>query len=159
MRYLLERRPSENDATIGEVSVNGAFKWFTCEDGVREPKSRPITDDPITARQNIAAWVLSWKVAGQTAIPAGSYRIVITDSLRFHRPLPLLLDVPGFEGIRIHPGNSAGHTNGCILPGITTLGEAVYQSHQAAALWQAEIQTALTAGEEVWIDIENAEDA
>jgi hypothetical protein len=157
LRYLLERRPSTEKSTIGEVSVEGKPRWFVCEDIIREPASRPITDDPVTAKANLSAWVASWKVAGSTCIPAGSYRVIITDSQRFKKPLPLLLDVPGFTGIRIHPGNVAGDTEGCILPGMTEAGGGVYQSKPAFAVWFDEIQTALLVGRQVWIDIHNPE--
>lgn len=57
------------------------------------------------------------KVFGKTAIPEGTYRVVVTHSPRFKRELPLLLDVPYFVGIRIHRGNSAEHSSGCVLVG------------------------------------------
>ena len=50
-------------------------------------------------------------------IPTGLYEVRITPSPRFKRPLPLLIDVPGHDGIRIHPGNSSVDTTGCILLG------------------------------------------
>jgi hypothetical protein len=64
------------------------------------------------------ATIIAKKVPHETAIPYGRYEVEITYSNRFGRPLPLLMNVIGFEGIRIHSGNSAGDTSGCILPGV-----------------------------------------
>lgn len=94
MELLLTRAPSVNECTIGELSVNGEFECFTLEDQVR-----PV------------------KVPGMTAIPAGHYEVVVTFSERFRMPMPLLLNVPNFDGIRIHVGNNKDHTLGCILVG------------------------------------------
>jgi len=58
------------------------------------------------------------KVAGETCIPEGVYEVKMTFSPRFNRLLPQLMNVPYFEGIRIHSGNTIDHTDGCLLPGI-----------------------------------------
>lgn len=94
MEIHLKRIEFTEESTIGELSVNGVLECYTLEDRVR-----PV------------------KVKGMTAIPAGSHEVVITYSERFKRPLPLLLNVPNFDGIRIHCGNTAKDTEGCILVG------------------------------------------
>lgn len=72
--------------------------------------------------------IASKKVFGQTAIPAGRYEIIMSYSNRFKRYLPLLLDVPGFAGIRIHNGSFPEHTEGCLLPGLVKGIDHVTQS-------------------------------
>jgi len=96
MKLLLQREPSTKNSTPGKLFIDGTFECYTLEDIVR---ARGV------------------KVYGQTAIPAGTYQVFLTQSPRFKRVLPLLLNVPGFEGIRIHPGNKAEDTDGCILVG------------------------------------------
>ena len=97
MEIVIKRHRSENGTTIGECLVNGVKQCYICEDVVR-PDAAP-------------------KVFGETAIPAGTYQIVNTYSPRFGKYLPLLLNVPGYAGVRIHPGNTAADTEGCLLPG------------------------------------------
>ena len=91
----------DNHKTFGKLYAEGVLECETLEDPVRE------IDAPVT----------NWKVKGDTAIPRGRYRIIINHSNRFNRDLPLLLNVPGFEGIRIHSGNFTSDTEGCILVG------------------------------------------
>lgn len=57
------------------------------------------------------------KVKGSTAIPSGTYEIKFSPSAKFNRIMPYLLNVPLFEGIMFHPGNTLKDTAGCILVG------------------------------------------
>lgn len=98
MPMLIEvrRKIFTDKSTIGEMYLDNALECSTLED---------------TYRKDAA------KIYGRTAIPEGRYEVVINWSDRFKRPMPLLLNVPGFGGIRIHSGNTAEQTNGCILLG------------------------------------------
>lgn len=140
MHITVDRVELAPDATIGSLSVDGEWLCWTCEDAVREAPGRPVAE---------------WKAAGQTAIPAGTYRLVVNQSPRFRRSLPLLLDVPGFVGIRIHPGNSAGDTEGCILPGLVRAGMTVSQSRKAFDLLFGKINDAIALGGQVTIELRN----
>ncbi|MFA9204865.1 MAG: DUF5675 family protein [Bacteroidia bacterium] len=133
MNLVLMRRPSALGATIGRLTIEGVHECWTCEDVIRPPGE---------------------KVPGQTCIPLGRYQVVVTQSQRFQRPLPLLLEVPGFTGIRIHPGNTAADTEGCILPGLDDRNGSVGRSKIAFDALFAKIEAALAEGE-VWIDIRN----
>ena len=109
MKIELERRWKRKGYTIGVLSVNGQRICETVED-----EDRGLTADmPLKELQ-------AKKVKGQTAIPTGTYKVVITYSPRFKKQLPLLQNVPGYEGVRIHPGNTAKDTEGCILCGRNT---------------------------------------
>lgn len=58
------------------------------------------------------------KVYGETCIPEGNYEIKMTYSAKYKKELPQLMNVPFFEGIRIHSGNSAKDSEGCLIPGM-----------------------------------------
>lgn len=110
MDLELKRKWFTPESTIGELFVNGVFECFILEDRYRpgEPK-----------------------VYGKTAISSGRYEVKITPSPRFKRDLPLLLKVPGFEGVRIHPGNVPADTEGCLLPGKVRDTDRVLESRTA----------------------------
>lgn len=133
MELRLIREPSVDGVTIGRLSVNGRFAVWTLEDEIRNGP----------------------KVLHQTAIPAGRYRVVITKSQRFGKMLPLLENVPGFAGVRIHSGNVAADTSGCILVGMQKGQSSVLQSRVAMDVIQPQIAAALAKGEDVWLTIEN----
>jgi hypothetical protein len=95
------------------------------------------------------------KVPGETAIPAGRYRVVLTPSTRFHELLPALLQVPGFEGIRIHAGNTAADTAGCILVGEARQADRILNSRAALVDVKRLIGAAVADGEDVWLTIQD----
>lgn len=115
--WTVRRQPTFAGATLGELDLGSGRFCYTLEDAIREMPGMPVD---------------VWKVAGQTAIPAGRYKLAITPSARFKRPLPILLDVPGFSGIRIHPGNTAADTEGCLLLGKTRISPTQIGESRAA---------------------------
>ena len=134
MNLVLKRQPSNDACTHGDLFVGDDFECVTLEDVVRDVK-----------------------IPGETAIPVGRYRVVITYSNRFKRDLPVLLDVPNFTGVRIHAGNTAADTEGCILVGQERGPTTVMRSRDALLALQAKIQKALDYGDSVYIHIHNAE--
>jgi hypothetical protein len=102
------------DYTLSTIVVGNFFRCYALEDVDRYLELHPEA-----------------KVHGQTAIPRGEYRVQITDSTRFKKPLIQLMDVPGFRGIRVHPGNRPEDTEGCILPGLSKSTRWVRDSKRA----------------------------
>jgi hypothetical protein len=96
MKLLLERKYLMDTYTIGKLSINGVYFCDVLEDKVRIPFI---------------------KISKETAIPYGTYIVTITYSGKFQREMPLLNNVPQYEGIRIHSGNTEVDTEGCLLVG------------------------------------------
>lgn len=130
MQLKLVRSGLNEQCTIGDLFVDGVRECYTLEDCVRDEK-----------------------IAGKTAIPAGNYEVTITYSERFKKPLPLLHGVKGFEGVRIHSGNKAEDTEGCILVGQTRSENFIGGSKAAFEPLYAKIEKALSANEKVFIEI------
>ena len=93
------------------------------------------------------------KIIGKTAIPTGRYRILITRSRRFGRWLPLLMNVKGFEGIRIHPGNKPEDTRGCILLGFNHRKGYVLDSTRCVLTLVKMMTEAIEKGEKVFVEV------
>lgn len=129
MLIRVDRREFTDESTIGLLTVDGRTECFTLEDKVR-----------------------AVKVKGRTAIPTGIYELVVTFSDRFQRPLPLLLNVPNFRGIRIHPGNTAADTEGCILVGTTRSSNRLGGSRVAFKALFDKIRAALER-EKVFVEV------
>lgn len=79
--------------------------------------------------------------------------MIVTPSVRFKRDLPLLVNVPGFGGVRIHPGNTDHDTDGCILVGLAKGPDFVTESRRAFDQLFAKIKAALDAGEKITLEV------
>lgn len=134
----MKRIARRNTYTIGRLEVDG--KYF-CD--TLEPTWR-----------NLGPGRPGRKVKGRTAIPEGRYPVVITWSPKFEQWLPLLLHVPMFEGIRIHAGNTAADTAGCILPGYNLRPGMVLHSAKMVKELKQRIVEAKDKGEGVWLTVE-----
>lgn len=130
MKIKVMRDPSYNGATIGWLYVDDRPFCYTLEDEIREKEGVPVAQ---------------WKVPGGTAIPCGTYSLVLDFSKRFGRIMPHILDVPGFTGIRLHPGNTTKDTEGCLLVGMDTRGSIVTESKKAFQLLFDVLQNAKDA--------------
>ena len=137
MTLRVIREPSREGATLGVLFFDDVFFCFTLEDPIREQPGQPVA---------------AWKVPGQTAIPAGHYRVTLTPSPRFGRVLPRLHAVPGFEGVLVHAGNKSADTEGCLLVGLDR-GQAFVGRSQLAL--QRVMARLIDTIDEIWIDIEN----
>jgi hypothetical protein len=134
MELSLKRQWLTEQSTIGELFLGDAHQCFILEDKYRG-------DDPKD------------KVPGKTAIPCGRYEVVVTHSPRFNVDMPLLLNVPGYAGVRIHWGNDADDTEGCLLVGLDRGPDQVLRSRLAYAGVFQLIQGARARGELVHITI------
>lgn len=106
MKILLRRTFRGADYTIGKLYIDSELLCNTIEDKIRDYNRDGDLDDAGET-----------KVYGKTAIPYGTYDVDLTMSPKFKRILPLVKNVKHFVGIRIHRGNTAGDSAGCILPG------------------------------------------
>ncbi|WP_314815355.1 DUF5675 family protein [Hoylesella nanceiensis] len=106
MEIQVNRIARKDGYTIGRMSLNGVYFCDTLED----------TDRGLNSTMSVGE-ILSKKRKGITAIPTGKYDVILSFSPRFKRVLPLLLSVKGYEGVRIHAGNTAEDTEGCLLVG------------------------------------------
>jgi len=104
MKLLLTRTTFTEKSTIGTLSIDGVFFCYTLED----------KDRGLNQSDNIATIMLK-KVFSVTAIPPGTYYVIVEFSYRFKKLMPLIRDVKGFAGVRIHTGNYPEDTLGCIL--------------------------------------------
>ncbi|MCI5628479.1 MAG: DUF5675 family protein [Clostridium sp.] len=105
MNLTLKRLNLTPNYTEGELYVNGVYFCKTLEDTNRDLNKNGQFDNN------------EKKVYGETCIPYGKYKVILSYSPKFKRELPEILEVPNFQGIRIHRGNKISDTLGCVLCG------------------------------------------
>jgi len=110
MKLELKRVALKPNYIIGKLFINGIYFCDTLEDANRDLNKDGDLDDKGEG-----------KVYGETAIPYGTYTVIMNMSKRFKKIMPLILDVKGFAGIRMHAGNTVADTLGCILVGKNTI--------------------------------------
>lgn len=155
MRLHLSRDVLSPTWTLGVLTVDhedgrGPLSFgFTVED----------TDRGLTSADPLDR-IRAVKVRDRTAIPTGTYRVRTTWSPKYRRQMPLVCDVPGWAGVRLHSGNDAGDSSGCILPGLArdVVAGTVSRSRAACAWLYARIAEVEAAGGEVWIEVARASD-
>lgn len=137
MKIKLVRDGFSETTTLGKLYLDDKFECETLED-----KDRKLE-------------IGGEKIHGETAIPRGTYQIIIDYSQRFKRELPRLLNVPQFEGIRIHPGNTHVDTAGCILVGqLRVNGNSIGYSRAAFHSLFQKLERAYDRAEEVTIEVQ-----
>lgn len=105
MKLTLKRIALRSTYTIGKLYIDDAYFCDTLEDTVRDINKSGKFDNG------------EQKIKGKTAIPYGTYEIKWTYSPRFKKYTPQLMNVPSFEGIRVHAGNTSDDTEGCLILG------------------------------------------
>lgn len=116
MKLLLKRIARKDTYTIGKLYIDDEYICDTLEDPDRGLNQCMSIDQ-----------INKTKVYGNTAIPTGSYSInmnIVSPKFKnrswakpWNGKLPRLEDVPGYEGVLIHVGNTSKDTLGCILVG------------------------------------------
>lgn len=142
MKLKLKRLYPKSTYTIGKLYINDKYFCDTIEDKVRDlNKDGDLNDLGET------------KVYGKTAIPYGTYEVEVTYSPKFKRKLPLIKNVPHFEGIRIHRGNYATDSSGCIITGENKIKGGVINSTPYEIKITSLITEAQNKGEKITIEI------
>lgn len=142
MKILVQTTAKKPTYTISKLYVNGVYECDVLEDVVRDLNNDGDLDDAGET-----------KVYGETAIPAGTYKVVLSYSNRFKRVLPEILGVKGFEGIRIHGGNTSKDTHGCLLVGKNTEVGKVTDSQNTLTKLFGKMDVAVMNKENITIEI------
>ena len=152
MELLLNRRWKKETYTIGELFINGKKFSETCED-----KDRGLD------QKMLLSVIKAKKIYGKTAIPTGTYEIRMTYSAKFANrswakkyggKVLQILDVKGYEGVRIHPFNDSSESLGCVAPGRNLVkGKVLESTVHYLKLLEEHVLPALRKGEKVTITI------
>jgi hypothetical protein len=152
MKLLLERKYCKEEYTIGRLYIDGVFFSNTLEDKVRDLNKNGKFDNG------------EYKVYAETAIPYGEYKITLDvvspkfSKYQFYKEVcngkvPRLLNVPNFEGILIHCGNTAKNSAGCILVGDNTIKGQLTNSKNTFIRLYSKLKEASNKGENITITI------
>lgn len=135
VRLVLQRKQTAFETTLGQLFVDGSYECRTLEDAIRDHK-----------------------IHGITAIPAGVYKVSLESSPRFGPGTITINGVPDFTGVRIHGGNTAADTEGCVIVGDRVDSDTSISGGTLRGVLKrlkAKIQAALQDGQECWIEIRN----
>lgn len=135
IREVTQCPASGESFTPGKLYRNGVFYCFTVEDEDRRMECG------------------GEKVYGRTAIPRGKYKLRVSMSNRFKKELPEVMGVDGFAGVRIHGGNKAENSEGCVLTGKVRTSTGVANCADVVADITRLVKEASAKGEESWLEI------
>ena len=140
MILTLHRDLIKSTCTLGVLTLGSGSDslhlGYTCEDIDRHLETNPEE-----------------KIKGMSAIPRGKYQVVLSYSNRFKKIMPELLLVPGFSGVRVHGGNTAEDTEGCILVGEQRTSDGVRICKKILETIQVYMQEAINNKEQIWMEI------
>ena len=142
MILTLDRKYKLPTYTIGKLYIDGEYFCDTLED-----KDRRLTDSMTVSE------IDKIKIKKETAIPTGTYKVTITYSNSFKKNMPLINDVKGFEGIRMHSGNTNQDTEGCLLVGMNLERGKVLKSQETFRKLYKMLSGAKLRGEYIQITI------
>jgi len=137
MLLTVKRTNFTEESTIGELFIDGKFFCYTLED-----KDRGLTDSMSLAEIKLR------KIFGITCIPYGKYKVVLSMSPKFGKILPEIQGVKGYSGIRIHTGNTAKDSLGCLLVGKKKAFNQIFESTAA----MRELMLMLDKANDAWIE-------
>ena len=141
MELRLRRILLKREYTIGKLYIDGEYFCDVLEPPTRDLNKNGIFDNGET------------KVKNNTAIPFGTYNVIINRSPRFKRDLPRLLNVPDFDGVLIHRGNTKNDTFGCILVGENKVKGKVVNSTPYEIELVKRCKAALSNNEQITIEV------